>query len=1048
MIRHQERLRAGLAGWTVRVCLPALLLLLTLPAAGQSGGVLRGRVVDKDGQSLPGAVLSVQSAKNPSVKDQGAVADAKGEFRLLNLPPGDDYQVTAAFPGMATIIQKPFNVKSDTTTSVNFIMVQELVTTIRVEAQGSVVDTATASTRTTVSEAFIANLPILGRSYTDLLTLAPGVTDTDGDGKPNVHGAREVDFQIRIDGVSVSDPFSGEDSSQINIEAIEEIQIILTGATAEYGRSQGGVGGVTTKSGGNDFEGSFKVYYQSIDLDNDGAHNQDAVPIDTGTPSFRTLKPFLTVGGPLVRDRAWYFLANQYIDQQEPINIIGVTRNQSIEGWNEFGKATWQINPSNKAVLTALYDPRQTSGNNIGISISPDSDYIVNAATPVFTLQETWVASPTVLLDSTMSFLNGRQRVRPTAEEDALPLPCASTVNTELKERTCDRIPSLTYTQKLDTGQISGPYWVDQDSTSTRLTGKQDLSFYVDDFLGSHQFKAGFEWLDEDYSTTVEKRPLRYEFIGAKSDKRLFLWSDFEERRQTGDAGGQALGLYLQDTWKIVPNLTINVGVRIDNERLRAAGSTPIDPAAERAAFNALAAQVYSNFNPSPGTWTESSGDFAEGSCDIGGPSGTPDGVCDTYDRIAISRVFTRHEAERAPSRFFTSIGSETSGSVIPPCGSPDRLGTCRQDDDIDIRNTNLAPRLSIAYDPFRDGKTKLYASYGRYYDRLFLATIIPEQTRDFDYISFQQVANKEEFELPGQRNFGVYQVSRDLRTPFSDELVVGIDRELTPEFSVSVRYITRKGRDQIQSRDINHYTIDTDFDGVPDDTYDDSDIGGRSAAGFPDTFPDLYALNPFFGAVLSLDNVNTSDYRGLEINLSKRLHRNWQFDFSYTWSEAQGFAEAFQDFFLGNDTSQVQNEFGFLDYDQTHVVKFNAVAQFPKRIQFGTRVTWESGLPFSLIRRGFTFDENANPTFRQIYPTAQRNDQRNGGRWLIDLNLRKDFQLGRSSAGFDFTVTNLLNSDDLEIDNINDGYRVFQLVDDSQRRFGRRFQLGFTMNY
>ncbi len=113
-----------------------------------------------------------------------------------------------------------------------------------------------------------------------------------------------------------------------------------------------------------------------------------------------------------------------------------------------------------------------------------------------------------------------------------------------------------------------------------------------------------------------------------------------------------------------------------------------------------------------------------------------------------------------------------------------------------------------------------------------------------------------------------------------------------------------------------------------------------------------------------------------VRIDLRKRLHRNWLFDASYTWSEAVGNAEAFESA-LGSDTSQVVNEFGFLSFDQRHVVKFNAVTHFPKEIQFGTRITWESGLPFSQIRSGFTTDENGNPTFRTIFPTGQRNDQR-----------------------------------------------------------------------
>ena len=1030
-----------------------LAAILSLPVAAQSAGTLRGRVADKQGNPLPGAVIAVKSARNPAAAGKGAVTDARGQFRIEGLPPGDDYQISATFPSMATVVQGPVHITSDVVTSLDFVLVQELVTTIRVEAQGSIVDTASATTRTTVNEEFAATLPILGRTYTDLLTLAPGVTDTDGDGKPNVHGSREVDFQIRVDGVSVTDPFGGEDASQINIEAIEELQMILGGAAAEYGRAQGGQGLTTTKSGGNEFEGSFKFYYQTRALDGDGAHSQDAVVIDIPVPEFRTIKPFLTVGGPLVKDRAWYFLANEYIDQQEPINIIGVTRNQSIQGWIEFGKLTWQINPSHKGVLSMIYDPRETTGNRLGIGVSPETDYRLNRTTPVLTAKENSIFSPTVLLESTLSLLDGSMKVRPVGELSTHHITCLG-LSAEQEERICSQIPDVTYSQNLNTGQINGPWWVDQDSTSSRLTAKQDLSFYVDDFLGSHQFKVGYEWLTENYDTTVTQRPLRYEFEGSRGVP-LFLWADFEQRTQHAKASAGAQAVYLQDSWRILPNLTLNLGVRVDREDVSAAGKTLFDPAQERARFDELAAQVYDNFNPDPTVWTAAAGvfntamnpDTGREFCDLTDFNDGIDGrgECNEYDRNELSRVFHRHEAERGQARYFTLAETDFQ---IPPCDSPDRLGTCRGDESISLKNLNPAPRLSIAYDPFRDGKTKLYGTYGRFYDRLFLATIIPEQARDFTYVSLKAVDNEAtSFTDPAQRNFQVYQVDRDLRTPYTDEVTFGIDRELTPEFSVSVRYIRRKGSDQIQTRDRNHFFRDQNQDGVPDDVFlqDDPDV---QSVRKPDTFPDLYAVNPFFGGIYFLGNLNTSDYKGLEVNLIKRLHHNWQFDASYTYSEARGFAEAFDDFFLGGDTSQVQNTYGFLSFDERHVIKFNAVANFPKEIQFGTRITWESGLPFSLIRRGFTFDNQANPTFRQIYPTQQRNDQRNTGRWLIDLNLRKAFTMGRAKAGADFTVTNLLNSDDLEIHNINDAFASFQLVDETQRRFGRRFQIGFTMNF
>lgn len=1031
----------------------------------QDTGTVRGRITDREANPLPGVTVTLHSETNPSVNSVGTVTDAKGEYRIPNLPPGDDYKFSASFPGLTTVIRGPLEVPSARTTTVDFILVLELVERVRVEAQGSIVDTTSTVTSTAISAEFIAELPVLGRSYTDLLTLAPGVTDTDGDGRPNVHGAREEDFQYKLGGVNITDPFGIRDDvppPQINIDAIEEIQVITGAATAEYGGAQGGFASVTTKSGGNEFQGSFKVFYQTRSVDNDGAANEDAFHVPSEPGSFRTLNPFLTAGGAFRRDRLWYFLALQYIDKQEPINILGVQRNQTTEGWNNIGKVTWQINTSVKTSLEARYDPLEYGGLNLGLGISPGSDYTLEQTSPLFTSQTDWVITPTVLLTGTLSILNIDGEVRPVTEPSDLPIPCPGLIlsNPELWELTCKRLPNDSYTINGATGQIFGPFPEDQNYESSRFTAKTDLSYYVDDLLGSHQLKFGFEWAPEEYETTITRRPGRYE-TPVRGSQALNLWYDFEARTQLGSADADVLGVYVQDSWRIRPNLTLNLGLRLEYENVRAPGRTIFDPAAERAEFNQIAARVYSNFDSDPLVWTEASGLFngceneltdcleatPPGSrpCDIGGPDGAPDGVCDSFDRVAISRVFHRHGAERAPSRFFSLTPGEEEQFQLPECGDPRRQGTCRDDEDIELDNTNLAPRVSITYDPFADGKTKLFATWGRFYNHLFLSTVTPELTRDFDYISMAST-NDIFVGSPQNRNFHIYQVSRDLRTPFTDETTIGFEREISPEFSISVIYTRRKGRDQIQSRDINHFTRDQNLDGIPDDNFGQFSESGELVTG-PDTFPDLFTLNPFFGGIFHISNFNISDYKGLELHLRKRLHRNWLFDASYTYSEAVGNAEAFESG-LGSDTSQVDHEFGFLSFDERHVVKFNAVTHFPKGIQFGTRITWESGLPFSLIRSGFTTDENGNPTFRAIFPTQQRNDQRNNGRWLIDLNLRKDFNVGPTSMGVEFSVFNLLNSDDLQIGSINDQFIAFQLVDGTERRFGRRFQLGFRMNF
>src|SRR5439155_12899529 len=121
--------------------------------------------------------------------------------------------------------------------------VQEIV---RVPGKPRVVDTETVTTSTSFSSEFIAGLPILGRDYQDVLSLAPGVTDVNGTGNPNIHGARDTSVVTMLDGVSTADPLTGKIGAQLNIESIQEIEVKTAGATAEYGRAQGGFVNIVT----------------------------------------------------------------------------------------------------------------------------------------------------------------------------------------------------------------------------------------------------------------------------------------------------------------------------------------------------------------------------------------------------------------------------------------------------------------------------------------------------------------------------------------------------------------------------------------------------------------------------------------------------------------------------------------------------------------------------------------------------------------------------------------------------------------------------------
>ena len=185
------------------------------------------------------------------------MTDAAGRYRITSLPPRNDFLLTAEIAGYARIKVSPVDLNPGKTTTVNLTLlpISEASETIVVVGQGDIVDLASTKTSTVFNAEFIEGLPILSRTYQSVLTLAPGVTDVDGDGNPNVNGARATELKTMVDGANTTDPFTGTFGQNLNLEAIAEIEVITTGFPAEYGGAQGGFANIVTKSGGNELEG-------------------------------------------------------------------------------------------------------------------------------------------------------------------------------------------------------------------------------------------------------------------------------------------------------------------------------------------------------------------------------------------------------------------------------------------------------------------------------------------------------------------------------------------------------------------------------------------------------------------------------------------------------------------------------------------------------------------------------------------------------------------------------------------------------------------------
>ena len=162
----------------------------------------------------------------------------------------------------------------------------------------------------------------------------------------------------------------------------------------------------------------------------------------------------------------------------------------------------------------------------------------------------------------------------------------------------------------------------------------------------------------------------------------------------------------------------------------------------------------------------------------------------------------------------------------------------------------------------------------------------------------------------------------------------------------------------------------------------------------------------------------------------------------SWTWGRSIGAADNFQDE-SGNDASRVNDEFGPTGFDQRNIVTVAVTTILPwGDVQLGSLMTYFSGTPFSIRERVTSFDAANQSTFRTVFPTTSRNDQRNASNFRFDVTLEKAFLIKKYNASAQFLIQNLLGEDFPTVFNMIDGRLV------AVRDFGRRFELRFKLNF
>jgi hypothetical protein len=1211
--------------------LTALLAMLPcVPAFAQSTGGIRGTVLDKDGQPVVGAIVALEN-KALGVSTGGPTND-KGEFRIAPLPPGKGYSITVSFAGMGKITQSDVEVTANKMIVVPITLrpAKELVQEIKVSAQGDVVNTEQTTTTTNISSEFIDALPILGRNYQDVLTLAPGVTDVDGDGNPNIHGARDTDVNTLVDGVSTVDPLTGKVGQQLGINTIQDIEVITSGASAEFDRAQGGFVRVSTKSGGNDFEGSFSIDWRGNKLDGDGA-GIDPAKLHGGLGesglrdlTFNDIYPALTVSGPIVKDKAWYFVSAEYRQVETPVNAL---TQAFVRGHYEdrlFGKFTWEMSTNHKLVFTATFDPQKDDNQGLNSFTAIDAGFTAYSGGRNMTLKETAVFSPSVFLETQVAdFVSNPYTVGTTAPDtnhngvlfidrnhdgffdaterdpgedydrdgvfdvfedrnhdgiidnqerdidgDGNATPANACEGIHREDVDCDGhldfinedanhngrldpgedidgdgrldlgIEDRNHNQRLDdtpvpannnglvpdekgnlnnfypyyeaapvprdrdyefdqrTLRITGPYFTDDNGSRGRQTLRQDLNIFVPEWHGQHEMKTGYIVEREHYDQTTNLRPQVLPNAAPASaatfEPKVGVILPAEQQVEN-TAKSLTAALYVTDTYKPLPNLTLNLGLRFTRETTDSFGYTPFDPVAERNLYDRLNALTGEEFKSSLDDVVAGNNDglVNEGICGDQLLYGSSDckqssnafgtSILNGMLKPKVSRLTQHHTATTIVANDVAALFPEAV--VIDPVTGDktiDRekmreLGAVFQEKEpFRLTNNNLAPRLAISWDPWSDSKTKVFASWGRFYDKLFLDSVVTEEgpdtisryyKKDSDGVTAAGIPDAGIGDAISKAPPSANQIDRGLQTPFTDEWTVGFERELAPEVSLRLSYINRAGRQGLQDRDINHTLRYDPVTGRPLDNYGQliSGGGGHGSTFTPagDVLPDLFVENFFFNGIYKLGNYNTSAYHGIELEISKRLSRKWQMDTSYTYSRARGDAEDFRSF-LGDDPAAVPYEYGYLTFDERHVVRFNGSCFLPGDWTLGTVMEWHSGLPYSAVTSRFSLDNFEYPQNRILFGEAiqttsgpifvpeYRDSRRNRSVTTINVKATKAFVMAGMNSKLNLAVENLLNTDDLQIDfyQPSNSNRGGNLQLQAERRFGRRYSIGFQFEF
>ena len=307
--------------------------LISMVAYAQETGSIIGTVQDTTSGVIPGAAVTLSNVDTGYSRE--VLTDDEGRYSARSLPLGA-YEVRGELPGFSTAVRRGLTVNVGSALVVNLTLsVGEVAEEVIVTGESSLVETTNTVIGGLVDADQIADLPLNGRSFTDLALLQKGVllSTTAGGGtsrgtgiKISISGSRQSQVTYTLDGADINDNFGqvgNVSGTVLGVDAIREFRVVTSPFSAEYARASGGEVQIVTKSGTNQFHGSIFEFHRNSALD---AHQWEDNALAGGVkPGFLRNQFGASGGGPIVEDQTFFFTAYEGIRQR-----LSTTRNSDV----------------------------------------------------------------------------------------------------------------------------------------------------------------------------------------------------------------------------------------------------------------------------------------------------------------------------------------------------------------------------------------------------------------------------------------------------------------------------------------------------------------------------------------------------------------------------------------------------------------------------------------------------------------------------------------------------------------------------------------------